>query len=173
MSSSVELKPYLGGNTQRISRLSDRFSYEVTCQPMHLVQAGKLVAALIQGLSEKVSCRVFQDGFPYDDYTDNQPLGAAAAAGANQLVLTNTGKPPLVGQFVSVRKSNVHYLHMITAVSGNTVTVAPNLKTSFSTTATAYLKTPRIEGFIDGNEQAWDIGMVSNLGVTFRVVEAQ
>lgn len=171
MSSAVELKPYLGGEVQRLSRLGDRWSYEVNCQPMRVAQAGALVAALLQGLSQKVTCRVYQDGFPYSDYS-NGTVAAAKASGANTIQHTGGGTP-IAGQMFSIVKSGTRYLHMISAVSGTTLTILPSLKISLAGGEVLEFAEPKIEGFIDGQEQSWQVGMVANLGLSFRINEAQ
>lgn len=138
---------------------------------MNPAQAGVFVAVLIQGLTQKIIAPVVQNGFDLSAYSNGTVSGAVA--GGNQLVHAGGGATKQVGQFFSIVKSGVRYLHMITNVSGSTLTFTPSLKTPLAGGETLEFGAPKIEGFIDGREQAWTIGLVSDVGAAFRIVEAQ
>jgi hypothetical protein len=173
-SSSTDLTPYLGGPTQRIARMGDRWLYKVECRPMKVVEAGAVIAALVSGLSEKVLCPIVQDGVDLSGYSNGAVVGAVT--GGSTLTHSGGGATKYVGQFFSIVKSGVRYLHMVTGVSGSgnsVLTFRPMLKVPLAGGEVLEFGAPKIEGFVDGNEQTWTVGLVSNLGVTFQIVEAQ
>jgi hypothetical protein len=168
-SSSVDQTPYLGGPVQRIMRLGDRWIYEVQCRPMQARQAGTFVGALLQGLSAKVLCPLKISGFDLSGYSD----GTATSGAGKSLVHAGGGAVKFVGQYFSLVKDGVRYLHMITSVSGQTLGFIPALKVPIAGGEVIEFGSPKIEGFLDGGEQSWTIGLVQNLGLSFRIVEAQ
>lgn len=174
MSSAVELDPHLGGEKQRIARLGDRWSYEVTCRPMRVDQAGALVAALIQGLSQPVECSIKQEGFPHSDYIDSASLVTQVVSGSTQATVSQP-TAPVVGQMFSINSNGNPMVYMVTSVTPNgsnyDITVQPPLKRDYTTAAFVRFANPRIYGFIEGQQQSWDIGLVKNLGVAFKINE--
>lgn len=170
-SNAVDHKPYLGGPTQRLSRLGDRWNVKVDCRPMHTAQAGAVVAALVQGLSDTVIYRVPQPGLNTAQWSDGQVDGAVS--GGRIIDHTGGGAPKQVGQYISIIVDGTRYLHMVTAVSGQTLTIFPSLKVSLGGLETIEFGAPKIQGFLSGNEQSWTIGLAENLGVSFEIEEAQ
>ncbi len=169
-SSATQHNPTLGGPSQRIARMGDRWSYKVDVAPMRTRQAGPFVTALLAGLSEKVLIEVRQTGVDLTAYSSGTVTGAASG---RTLVHSGGGPTKFVGQFFSVVKNGVRYLHQITAVAGSTLTFLPMLKVGLTGGETLEFGSPKLEGFIDGNSQSWTVGRVANLGTSFVVVEAQ
>lgn len=169
-SSSVDLKPTFGGPTQRLSRLADKWLYDVQLRPMNSTQAGPYLAALAQGLSQTVVATVLQ-GQNLSAFNNTGTVVSNVTSGSI-LNIQNIGSTPFVGQFFSIIHGGVRYLHMITAIAGSQLTVIPALKTSITAGDVLEFAAPKIEGFIEGNEQSWTVGMVSNVGVSFKIVEA-
>lgn len=169
-SSVVDQTPYLGGPTKRIARKGDRWVYKVQCQPMRVDQAGPLTAILNAGLSDKVVCVVRQAGLNLAAYSTGLVVGAA---NGKTLVHSGGGTTKFVGQFFSVAKNGVNYLHQITAVSGTTLTFQPALKVALSGGETLDFANPRIEGFLEGTERGFTLGLALNVGIDFTIVEAQ
>lgn len=168
---STDQKPYLGGPVQRIARMGDKWSVKVEARPMHARQAGPIVVALMQGLSEKVIYEVRQAGVDLTGYSTNTVVGTAR--GRSLTHNTDTGPAKFVGQFFNVVKDGVNYLHQITAVSGQTLNFYPMLKVGLTGGETLIFNEPKIEGFLNQNSQGWTVGMVANLGVSFTITEAQ
>lgn len=171
-SSSADLKPFFGGPTQRIMRLADKWCVEVTMRSMTPALAGDIVNALMKGLSETLTVPV-KDALDTSDLSDSATV-AQAVTGGTSLQFANAGGTPIVGQFVSVIDgSNRRYLHRVDAVSGGTLTVFPALKASLQVGDTIEFANPRIEGWIEGQEQSYTVGLVSNVGCQFKVNEAR
>ena len=167
-SSSVDQKPVLGGPRQRVARLGDFWSYTVDLRPMHAWQSGPLIVRLLQGLSERVLCPVMVSGI---DLTGQTDVTAVRGAGKSLVVDGSTaGKSE--GQFFSLVKDGVRYLHMVASVAENSITFTPALKVAITGGEILEFAEPKIEGFLSGNSQGWTTGMVGNVGMTFRIEEA-
>lgn len=168
-SSSVDQTPFLGGPMQRIKRLGDRWIYEVQCRPMQSRQAGAFVGALLQGLSDKVLCEIKISGYDLSAFAD----GTATSGAGRSIVHAGGGGVKFRGQYFSLVKDGVRYLHMITSVTGQTLGFVPALKVPITGGEVLEFGAPKIEGFLEGGEQTWTVGLVQNLGVSFHIVEAQ
>ncbi len=167
-SSSVDQKSILGGPTQRVARLGDKWSYTVDLRPMHAWQSRPLIVRLLQGLSDRVLCPVMVSGIDLRGQTD---LNAVSGAGRSIVVTgSTTGKSE--GQFFSLVKDGVRYLHMVVSAADNALTFMPALKVQITGGEILEFAEPKIEGFLSGNEQGWTTGMVGNVGMTFRIEEA-
>lgn len=132
-------------------------------------QAGAFVSALLLGLSDKVLCPLKISGFDLSAYSD----GTATSGAGRSLVHAGGGATKFKGQYFSLVSGGVRYLHMITDVSGQTLSFVPALKVPIAGGEVIEFGAPKIEGFLEGGEQSWTIGLVQNLGVSFRIVEAQ
>jgi hypothetical protein len=169
-SSAVDHTPYLGGPQQRLSRLGDRFAIKVDCRPMRASQAGVVIAALLEGLAQRVLYPVPQPGLDQGQWANGSVSGSHA--GGRTLSFSGGGAEKVVGQYLSIVKNGTRYLHMITAAGGSTLTVIPALRTTLSGGETIEFGEPKIEGYLVGSEQSWVLGMVENVGLTFEIVEA-
>ncbi len=173
------LESSFGGPSQRNAKLGDRWTLEVVCRPMRAAQANPVITALLQGLSEKLIANVPQPGFEIGN-PGNPTVSGAGQAGSS---VTMTGFTPGYqirnGQFFSIVANGVRYLHRARAdVTANgtgaaVVPMLPMLKVSPPAGSVCEFSQPKIEGFVDGNEQGWTIGMVANVGLTFKITEAQ
>ncbi|MCB4861976.1 hypothetical protein K7W03_20500 [Sphingobium sp. PNB] len=168
--SATDQTPYLGGPTQRIARLGDRWVYKVVCQDMRADQAGLILAALNGGLSDKVVCEVRQNGVDLSAYSNGTVVGAASGRTLNH---SGGGGTKFVGQYFSLVKNGVRYLHQITAVAGTVLTFAPMLKVTVSGGEVLEFGSPKIEGFLDGKEQTYTVGFLGNVTLGFSIVEGQ
>jgi len=169
-SSATVHNPTLGGPSQRIARMGDRWSYKCDVAPMRSREAAPFVATLLQGLSDKVIVEVRQDGVDLSAYSNGTVVGAASGRSLDH---AGGGPAKFVGQFFSVIKNGVRYLHQVTGVSGARLTFLPMLKVALVGNETLEFGNPKLEGFLDGNSQSWTVGRVANLGLTFTVTEAQ
>jgi len=169
----------MGGPTQRIAKLGDRWTLEIVCRPMRNNQVQPLITALLQGLSEKTIASVPQ----HDIEIGNPGTPVVSGGGQTGSTLVLTGFTPGYqiknGQFFSVVANGVRYLHRAradaTASGGGTVSlpILPMLKVSPPAGSVCEFADPKIEGFIEGNEQGWTTGMIGNVGLTFKIKEAQ
>ncbi len=177
-STALMLNSSLGGPDQRVSRMGDRWTMEVVCQPMRNAQVGPVLTALLDGLSQKVMARVPQDG--WDIGNPGNPTVAVSGQAGSSITLTGftPGYPIRNGQFFSIVANGVRYLHRVRAdVTANgsgaaNVSILPMLKVSPPAGSICEFAEPKIEGFIDGNEQGWSLGFVENVGLTFKINEA-
>lgn len=167
--SAADQTPTFGGPAQRVARLGDKWVYSVSMRPMAFTQARVFLAALLQGVSAKVLCPVIISGL---DLTNQVDVVAANGSGKT-LSFTGSNANKSVGQYFSiVGTDGVRYLHMVTASSGNTLSIIPALKRPIAGGELMEFKAPKIEGFLEGTEQTFTLSMVA-AGVTFSVVEAQ
>lgn len=168
-SSAVDQTPYLGGPVQRVARLGDRWTYSVDLRPMGAAQARPLVTAIRQGLSAKVLCPVILAGIDLSQQID---LTAQSGSGKSLNVLGDTSHIG-VGQVFSLVSNGVRYLHEVTSIAGQVVGINPALKVVIAGGEALEFAEPKIEGFLEGNEHSMTIGMVGNLGTSFKINEAQ
>jgi hypothetical protein len=168
-SSAVDQAPYNGGRVQRVARLGDRWSYSVDLRPMYSLQSQPLIAILLQGLSATVLCPVIVAGVDLRGQTD---VTAASGAGKS-IVVSGSMAKKTVGQFFSLVSGGVRYLHQITAINGQTISFLPTLKVKVSGGEVLEFAQPKIEGFLEGSEQSWAVGLVGNVGLSFKINEAQ
>lgn len=167
---AADLKPAHGGPTQRFVRMGDRWSYDVELRPMRGDQAGRMVTALVQGLTQTVIAPVVQNGFDLTPYSNG--LVAGAVSGGMALSHTGGGATKKVGQFFSIVQNGKRYLHLITAVTGQSLTFLPALRNPLAGGETLEFGAPKLEGFIVGREQGWTVSLIGSVGAKFRVEES-
>lgn len=167
-SSAIDQTPYLGGPVQRVGRMGDKWTYAVELRPMHVSQSRPLIALLTQGLTAKVLCPVVIKGI---DLTNQTDVTAQSGAG-RAITVTGSMDGKTVGQFFSLVAGGVRYLHMVTGISGQTLTCNPPLKVTIAGGEVLEFQQPKIEGFLEGNEQSWTVGLVANVGLGFKINEA-
>ena len=168
-SSAIDQNPYMGGPVQRAARLGDKWSYRVDMRPMRSSQARPLIARLLQGLSAKVLVPIILSGIDLRGQTD---VTVTSGAGKT-LTFTGSATGKVEGQFFSLVSNGVRYLHQITTISGNTISFQPSLKVVLKGGEALEFAAPMIEGFLEGSEQSFTVGMAENLGLSFKVNEAQ
>ncbi len=166
----------LGGATDRVNRLGNRWAVDVVLPPLSLDDARRWSAALSLGLKMGVRWRVRQVGLA------SGPIGAPLVAGAGQLGMTlnadgfTPGASWMAGQWVSVVTDGERDLYLI-AESGfadadgeaalaltTMLRVAPddNDVLDFA---------PRIEGLLGGEQLSWTIDRMRLGGVAFSIEE--
>lgn len=169
ISSASDQKPTFGGPVQRVARIGDKWVYSVELKPLYALQARVLLSILLPGLSAKVLCPVVVEGVSLAGQTD---VTATTGAGKTlQFAGSAAGKTP--GQYFSLVKNGVRYLHMVTGVTGQTLTILPALKVPITGGEVLEFAQPKIEGFLSGNEQEWVIKRTSATLISFTVEEAQ
>ncbi|MGU3456567.1 hypothetical protein ACLBV5_09660 [Brevundimonas sp. M1A4_2e] len=159
--------------------MGDKWHFESVCRPMQAAQANPVITALLDGLSEKLIAEIPQPGFEIG----NPGNPTVASAGQSGSSVTMTGFAPGYqirnGQFFSIVANGVRYLHRARAdVTANgsgaaVVPMRPMLKVSPPAGSVCEFASPKIEGFVEGNEQGWTVGLVANVGLTFKIIEAQ
>lgn len=169
----------LGGADQKLNRLGDRFTIDVTMNTMETDEdAAAWIAALIQGKKDGAI-------FPWPQNIKIDGSGDIAVDGGGQGGTTlnvrgsSAGRKFLRGQFVSVVHDGRRYLHIITAAATANgagkaaLGVEPMIRVPYSNGALVEVDVPKIEGFTEGNRQDWSIDVARNVGLQFRITEAE
>lgn len=172
------LAPPLGGPVQKLNRLGNRFYLDVTLPPMTYADGMAWIAALIRAQTAGAIFPWPQPGLVIG------PPGTPLVNGGSQLgtSLVMDGYlasySVLAGQFFNIIHSGRRYLHLFAAAgmasSGAlTATIAPMLRVSPTDNDVIDISTPKIEGFLDGNERSWTISTARHVGLQFRITEAE
>jgi len=170
--------PPLGGRTQRVDRLGSRFKLAVTMPPMPSAETGRIfVRRLIAGKSEGVRME-----FPLLSFSPGAP-GAPVVNGNGQAgrTLAVRGLAPgylaREGQFFSHVHAGGRCLYTIdadVAASGAgaaTLAISPMLRVQPADGDALEFATPRIEGFVRGEEWSWAMSLDHLLRLEFAIEE--
>ena len=136
---------------------------------MHAAQSRPLVTAIRAGLSSKILCPVIIAGI---DLTGQTDCTAQSGAGKS-ITVTGVTSTKEVGQFFSLVANGVRYLHEVTAINGQVLSINPSLKVAIGGGEILEFAVPKIEGFLDGVDKDVTIGMIGNVGLSFRINESQ
>lgn len=177
VSFAVDQNPTLGGSQSRISRLGDRWAMDVETYPVRYANQGMAyLSRLVRGLVDTVLIAFPEPGVVKRSY--GTPI--VGGVGASGLTLPVSGLTPGVvipeGKFLSLVISGQRYLYQVTAnvtvVSGtNVLPIYPMLRRQPQPGAVVELESPKIEGFIKGNEQGWDVSRSKFLPFSFSIQE--
>lgn len=165
-SNSLDLTPVMGGPTQRVARLGDRYVLEVQMRNMSYTDAASIIGKLIQGLSNEVVVSVPQPGL----VGGATGSGTASSGGGTALSVSVSGTP-IVGQVFSIVKGTKRSLHTVTSASGGSLSIYPMLKFPIAGGETVEFGDPKIQGFLQGNSQSWTVNLARAVGLTFAVIE--
>lgn len=175
----AQLTPSLGGPVQQVERMGSRFRLSVTMPPMRGAMARQWVARLVRGKSAGVRMP-----FPLLDFKPGVP-GQFLVNGAGQAgkgLAIDGGRANYVfreGQFFSILTGGRHYVHMITAetiasgAGSATIPIEPMLRVSPADNAELHVGRPMIEGFIAGEEWAWEMSLAHFQQLSFDIAEAE
>jgi len=176
----VVLSPPTGGEDQRLNRLGNRHRFQVSMPPMPSAQLGRQwLIALKRGKKEGVRMR-----FPLLDFDPGIPGATLVNGGtATGSTLPVKGATPgyvfRAGQSFSVVTAGRHYLYfnaveVIADNSGNaTLTIDPPLRIQPANNDVCHFGIPMIEGFIEGDEFAWQMSVERVLGFDYTIREAR
>jgi hypothetical protein len=176
----VLLSPSTGGEDQRLNRLGNRHRFQVTMPPMPSAKLGRQWLIALK--------RAKKDGgrmrFPLLGFEPGTP-GAVLVSGGTSVgsTLPVKGATPgyvfRAGQPFSIETSGRHYLHfnaeeVNTDNSGNaTLTIDPPLRKQPANNDPCHFGIPMIEGFIEGDEFAWQMSVEHVLSFDFTLREAR
>lgn len=144
----------LGGSSQRINRLGNRWRCEVVMPPMAPALAREWAAALAKGLRTGVSMKVREVSTPAGS------PGAVLVAGADQVGFAldvdggTSGHVVQAGKWFSIPTGGRRYLYQVNAVvqlSGTgtgTIAIEPALRVSPADDSAVELAAPVIEGLL-------------------------
>jgi hypothetical protein len=171
----------LGGEMQNIILPGTRFALDVTMPRMKPEPDGRIWPAALCAARARGSSVTMP--FPQPGLDVGTP-GSAVVNGASQLGSTlalsgmTAGYVIRQGQFLSIYTGGRHYLHQASAdtivAGGGTVSlpITPMLRKSPANGAAVEFAAPVIEGFLEGNEQAWTMVRARTIGIQFTIAEA-
>lgn len=168
--------PILGGPETRVLRLGDRFAADFTTYVATYADEGrKFLARLIRGLTETVVMRIKEPGIDLTGYGTPQ-INAPSSGMSITVKGIPVGKLIPEGKFLSIVRGGQRYVHQVTAdttVAGATVTlpIYPMLRIQPQTNDVVELADPKIEGFISGSEQSWNVAISKRIGFQFSIQE--
>ncbi|ASE38476.1 hypothetical protein [Brevundimonas vesicularis] len=171
--------PTLGGPQSRVSRLGDRWGMAVETYPAVYAEEGRVyLARLLRGMTDTVTIAVPEPGLSGLDF--GVPVVSAAAAG-RLLPVSGLGAGRVVpeGKLLSIIVGGQRFLYITTAevtASGAgvaTLPIYPTLRRQPAIGATVELSNPKMEGFVQGNEQSWQISRSKRLGFSYAIMERE
>lgn len=176
----MDLKPTMGGPTQRIGRLGDRYSVAVTARSMTYSQGLAFIASLNQGFSDSVVATLPQSDSAYFGSPGTPVINGGSQSGKTIIMRGfSAGYVAQNGQMFSISSNGFHCLYQVTSTEtadsfGNlTLPINPMLKIPPNDGDTCEFATPKIQGFLDGNQQAWTLNMAQGVGLNFSITELQ
>ena len=174
-----DLEPTFNGPTSRVRRIGSRWSIDFDLPPMTYSDAMVWVAALTSAEADTVILAVPQPGF-----STGVP-GSPLVNGANQLgsTIDLDGFSPsyvaTVGQWFNITVSSRLYLYqvatekMASADVMADLAINPMIRASPANNSAADFTTPKIEGFLSGDQTAWTVDTARHVGLSFTITEAQ
>lgn len=177
ISFAVDQTPTLGGAQSRISRMGDRWAMDVETWPVRYANHGmKYLSRLVRGLTDTVLLAFPEPGVVKQSY--GAPVVASAGAAGRTLPVSGL-TPGIVipeGKFLSLVISGQRYLYQVTAdvtATAGTVNlpIYPMLRRQPPAGAVVELGAPKIEGFVQGSEQSWEVSRSKFLPFSFSIQE--
>lgn len=171
--------PTLGGPQTRVSRLGDRWGMAVETFPAVYAEEGRIyLSRLLRGMTDTVVIGIHEPGMNGRDY--GSPVVSAPAAGRFLPVSgLGAGRAVPEGKFLSVIISGQRFVYMVTAAvtaDGNgaaLLPIYPTLRRQPAVGAVVELSAPKMEGFVQGNEQSWQVSRSKRLGFSFAIMEIE
>lgn len=171
--------PTLGGPQTRVSRLGDRWGMAVETYPAVYADEGRVyLSRLLRGMTDTVVIAIPEPGMSGRDY--GTPVVSAPSSGRN-LAVSGLGNGRVVeeGKFLSVIIGGQRFVYQTTAevtANGSGVAVLPiypTLRRQPNVGAVVELSVPKMEGFVQGNEQSWQVSRSKRLGFSFAIMETE
>lgn len=178
VSFGVDQDPILGGPQSKVLRMGDRWAIDVETYPAEYAEHGmKYLSRLVRGLKETVRLAFPEPGVKPRSY--GAPVVASAGASGTSLPVSGLIPGDVIkeGKFFSMIIGGESYLYQVAvadvAVSaGGTAAlqIEPMLRRQ-PPAGTALDFEPKIEGFVQGNEQAWNTSRSKYLPFRFTIKE--
>lgn len=178
VSFGVDQDPILGGPQSKVLRMGDRWAIDVETYPAEYAEHGmKYLSRLVRGLKETVRLAFPEPGVKPRSY--GAPVVASAGSSGTVLPVSGliSGDVIKEGKFFSMIIGGESYLYQVAvadvAVSaGGTAAlqIEPMLRRQ-PPAGTALDFEPKIEGFVQGNEQAWNTSRSKYLPFRFTIKE--
>lgn len=177
ISFAVDQTPTLGGPQSRIARMGDRWAMDVETWPVRYATHGmKYLSRLVRGLTDTVLLAFPEPGLVKQSY--GTPVVASAGAAGRTLPVSGLTPGTVIpeGKFFSLVISGQRYLYQVTAdvtATAGTVNlpIYPMLRRQPPAGAMVELEAPKIEGFIRGSEQSWEVSRSKYLPFAFSIQE--
>lgn len=172
------LRPPLGGPLQRINRQGNRWTISVQMPPMRSHSEGRIwIARLVKGKTEGVRM-----AFPLQGFVPGpagEPLvNGSGQSGRNLSIKSATPNYRFrEGQFFSVSTGGRHHLMMVDEETGvaadgtATLPISPMLRVQHLDNDPLSVGRPMIEGFVVGDQQAWEMQLADFIGLSFDIEE--
>lgn len=176
----VDQVPTLGGPQSRVGRLGDRWSMSVSTWPANYAEESRIMLSrLVRGMTDTVLARVIEPGMRDMDF--GTPLIAASGGFGTSVQVKGLGSGRVVpeGKFMSIVTGGQRFLYQVsaeaTADSGGNATlfIYPMLRRQPAINDTVELSQPKIEGYIQGNEYAWEWSKSRFVGFEFSLMERE
>jgi hypothetical protein len=173
------LEPGLGGPSQYIGRLGDRYEVAVQMPTMEAEVARVFISRLTQAKKSSLVIPFPQPGVAVGAEGAPRVNGAGQAGTALAIDGLPADKAVKEGWFFSVIVAGRRFIHQIAAddvASGDgevTLSIEPMLRVSPSDNAVVELAEPMIEGFVQGDGTPWSIDVAAHYGLSFTVREIE
>ena len=172
--------PTLGGPQTRIQRLGDRWAIDVQTYPAeYAVHGMAYLSRLVRGLKNLVRVAFPEPGVTPQNY--GAPVVATAGAAGQSMPVSGL-EPGVVireGKFFSMIIGGQSFLYQV-AVGDVTVSAGGTAVIQFEPmlrrqppAGTALDFEPKIEGFVQGSEQSWQVSRSKYLPFNFSIVEVE
>lgn len=178
VSFGVDQDPILGGPQSKVLRMGDRWAIDVETYPAEYAEHGmKYLSRLVRGLKETVRLAFPEPGVKPRSY--GSPVVASAGSAGTSLPVSGLIPGDVIreGKFFSMIIGGQSYLYQaavadVTVSAGGTATlqIEPMLRCQ-PAAGTALDFEPKIEGFVQGNEQAWNTSRSKYLPFRFTLKE--
>ncbi|MEO9521710.1 MAG: hypothetical protein ABJC88_17035 [Parasphingorhabdus sp.] len=170
-------RPYTGAEVTRVDRAGGKFAAQISLPIMTPAVGRSVVAKLMRAKQEGVRIAIPLLGISQG--IEGTPTVDGSGQSGTTLDITGlqAGFTAREGYWFNVVSGTRHYLHNIAATaradsSGDlSVTIFPALRTSFTDGDTVKFEKPMIEGFVEGDEQAWAYEAERMISIGFSVEE--
>jgi hypothetical protein len=174
-----DLEPTFNGPTSRVRRIGSRWSIDFDLPPMTYSDAMVWVAALTSAEADTVILAVPQPGFSVGSPGSPLVNGASQLGSTIDLDGFSTSYAAKVGQWFNVTVSSRLYLYQVATAKTasadvmNDLVINPMIRASPANNSAADFATPKIEGFLSGDQTAWTVDTARHVGLSFTITEAQ
>ncbi len=178
VSFGVDQDPILGAPQSKVLRMGDRWAIDVETYPAEYAEHGmKYLSRLVRGLKETVRLAFPEPGVKPRSY--GSPVVASAGSAGTSLPVSGLIPGDVIreGKFFSMIIGGQSYLYQVAVAdvvvgAGTTATlqIEPMLRRQ-PPAGTALDFEPKIEGFVQGNEQAWNTSRSKYLPFRFTIKE--
>ena len=176
-----DLAPTFNGPTSRIRRIGSRWAIDFVFPPMTYETAMEWVAKLTSAEADTVILAVPQPGF--ETGAPGVPLvnGAGQLGSALDLDAFTPNHVARSGQWLNLTVGGQLYLYQVAADTIATASgpggvmadlpINPMIRRSPADNSAADFSTPKIEGFLSGNENGWTVDLARTVGLSFTITE--